>query len=141
MSAVAFLAQVNPLDFGRNFREAETNFQWSNAALVVASIVAIGLAFSLVVRYLTWREGRRYRHPQKLFWELCRAHGLDRASRKRLQRLANAHQLRDPARVFLEPERFNATLLGTSFNDDRAALEALRDLIFADLLPETVADA
>jgi hypothetical protein len=136
-----FLAQVNPVDFGRSFREAEANFHWSNAALVVACIVAIGLAFSLAVRYLTWREGRRYRHPHQLFAELCRAHGLDRASRKRLQRLASAHKLADPARIFLEPERFETTQLGASFNDDRAALEALRDLIFSYQLSETVVEA
>ena len=141
MSAATFLAQVNPIDFGRSFREAEANFQWSNAALVVTSVVAIGLAFSLVVRYLTWREGRRYRHPHKLFAELCRAHSLDRVSRKRLQRLASAHKLADPARVFLEPDRFDTTHLDASINDDRAALEALRDLIFREQLSEAVAEA
>lgn len=138
MNAALFLAQVDPLDFGRSFREAEANFQWSNVALGVACVVAIGVAFSLAMRYLAWREGRRYHHPHKLFAELCRAHRLDRASRKRLQRLAAAHKLADPARVFLEPERFDATQLDASFNDDRAALVALRDLIFGNQWSEAV---
>lgn len=141
MSITMLFGQVNPLDFGRSFREAEANFQWSNVALVVASVIAVGVAFSLVMRYLAWREGRRYHHPQKLFAELCRAHSLDRMSRKRLQRLAAAHKLTDPARLFLEPERFETAHLDASINDDRAALVALRDLIFYEQLSEAVAEA
>jgi hypothetical protein len=130
------LAQVNPLDFGRNFREAEQNFQWTNVVLVVAIILAIVFALWLLLNYIAEREGRSYHSPRKLFRELCHAHGLDRGSRQLLKRLASAHRLTHPSQLFLDPERFDVLQLDTTWVAERSTLESLRDQIFGQKLPD-----
>ena len=127
--AIALWAQVNPMDFGRNFRAADEEFHWSSVVLVVAIIVAICFAVWLGVRYATDGERRGYRNPRRLFQELCAAHELDRHSRALLMRLAAAHTVA-PAVLFLNPERFDATQLDAAWLSQRSELERLRDTIF-----------
>ncbi len=129
MSHYFLLGQVNALDFGRKFRAADENFQWANVALFIAIATAMGFGLWLALRLATEREKRGYRSPRQLFRELCHAHQLDRSSRALLKRLATAHNLM-PSRLFLDPERFDATQLGGSWTNQRPQLEQLRDTIF-----------
>lgn len=128
-STFVLWAQVDPLDFGRNFRAADQQFQWSNVVLVAAIILAVGFAIWLAIRCATDGERRGYRSPRQLFRELCQAHQLDRHSRVLLARLAAAHRIA-PAVLFLNPERFDASQLDPTWSAQRTDLERLRDTIF-----------
>ncbi|HTN75123.1 MAG TPA: hypothetical protein VL096_07750 [Pirellulaceae bacterium] len=124
-------ASENPLeDMGRNFRLANQDFRWSNVFLVLAIIAAMAMAISLLVRYMNARENYTIYSPQRLFRELCKAHGLEHKKRRVLKRLAVAHQLASPAQLFVEPERFDVGHLNADWQAQRSELEALRDLIF-----------
>jgi len=68
--------------------------------------------------------------PKKLFRELCRAHGLDFASRRLLYRLATAHQLAQPAEVFLTPAMFQADQLPPQLRAQAGQLQRLRQRLF-----------
>lgn len=110
------------------------NFRFGAFHMLVLVLIAVALA---VVYWLAGRTGRpgreqRYDHPRALFRALCRAHGLDRASRRLLDQLARQQRLSDPARLFLEPERFEAVNLGASLKPRRHQFVALRDHIFAE---------
>lgn len=132
------VAQVNPADFGRAFREAEQNPPWSSALLVMALAVAVVLGLWLTMRLTGEGRVRRYRSPRKLFYELCLAHQLDKPSRKLLQRLAAAHSIA-PSLLFLDPERFDASHLSAAWASSRPQLEALRDVIFGRRIDEEAA--
>lgn len=140
-SHLSLLAQVNPLDMGRNFRAANAGFDWSNVFLVVAILAAIVFGIWIAARYSAEREGKTYRHPGRLFRELCHAHQLDRPRRKLLKRLAAAHRLPLAAQLFLDPRRFDVSQLDASWASQRSELEALRDQIFGQDLPEHAAQA
>lgn len=77
-------------------------------------------------------EGERtYTHAHRLFYELCRAHGLDAYSRRLLRRLASHARTAQPARVFVEPQWFDAAALPPSLAAEQARLEQLRSRLFA----------
>lgn len=135
MRFAILLGQVNPLDFGSKFRAAGEEFRWTNAALVLAIIAAVGFGLWLALRVAATREKRGYRSPRRLFNELCLAHQLDRPSRALLKRLAVAHNL-TPSRLFLDPERFDAAQLGGTWTGERPQLEQLRDTIFGRKLSD-----
>lgn len=103
---------------------------------VLAGALAASLAFAAWLTFRDLLTRRGYRHPWKLFRELCRAHHLDRQSRRRLARLAAAHGLAQPSVLFIEPERFDVANLHASWKAERAELEFLRDTIFGRRLEE-----
>jgi hypothetical protein len=105
----SLLAQVDPLDFGRNFRAAEEGFHWANVVLVVLILAGLACGIATIIRQLRLREGETFRSPRQLFLELCQAHGLDRAQRKTLEQLARKKRLQQPARLFVDPELLNGT--------------------------------
>jgi hypothetical protein len=98
------LAQVDPLDFGRNFRAAEEGFQWANVVLVVLILAGIAAALAVVIRHFRQRGDENFRSPRLLFLQLCQAHNLDRSDRKVLEQIARKYRLQHPARLFVEPE-------------------------------------
>lgn len=100
----ALLAQVDPLDFGRNFRAAEEGFAWGNVVLVVVVLAGIACGVAVVIRHLRQRGDENFRSPRLLFLQLCQAHNLDRADRKVLEQIARKYRLQHPARLFVEPE-------------------------------------
>jgi hypothetical protein len=75
------------------------------------SLVYIGIAAAVIttVALVAYAVNRflRHRHSESqwgLFHGLCRAHGLGRRSRLLLRRIAQHHRLRQPARLFTEPD-------------------------------------
>ena len=96
--------------------------------LMVATLVAGLWATS---RLLGLRRRRRgYHNPWQLFWALCKAHGLNWSDRSLLGRLARHHRLRDPARLFLEAQRWDEQSLGPAFALEFVRLRTLRKQIF-----------
>jgi hypothetical protein len=129
--ALLLWSQVDPLSFGRNFRAASENFPWTGA--IITSLVLLTLATLLIIaaRRAALRESRGYRHPRRLFAELCRAHQLDPARRKLLERLAAEQKLSQPSLLFLDPDRFQADRLGPSLAAEREEIERLREQLFS----------
>ncbi len=74
------------------------------AALLVA---AVAIAVWILSRQAALLERRRHTNsPRALFRQLCRAHGLKFGNRRLLWQLARYHRLEHPARLFVEPDRF-----------------------------------
>lgn len=72
-------------------------------------------------------------NPGALFRALCRAHQLGRFDRSLLKQLARAHQLEQPALLFVEPARFDTEALGEAFRRQRDRIAGLRARLFAEL--------
>ena len=111
---------------GGNGRFGATHIVLLTLAVAALAAIAIG------ARRLRSNGERQYNNPRALFRALCRAHGLDRASRRLLDQLARQQRLADPARLFLEPERFEPANLGASLKSQQARFTSLRDRLFAE---------
>jgi hypothetical protein len=104
----------------------------------LAAILLSGAAVVLVVWLLSYfSDGRRrpvaYHSPWKLFLSLGKAHRLTSRELWLLWRLARWHELEDPARLFLEPERFDCRGLSPWLTRRAARLQSLRSRLFAGL--------
>src|SRR5262249_46353347 len=113
--------------------------------LIVTLIVVFGLIAA--AGWVGWQRLQQYRgrgihHPRQLFVSLCRAHGLDRSQQRLLYDLAQARQLPHPSIVFLQPELFDSAKLGPYFEPHRAALQILRQQLFAtESLPAKISQS
>jgi hypothetical protein len=105
---------------------------------VAALVVAAGLF--AIFRFLVRRQQtRRLPNPKRLFKELCRAHRLDRLSRRRLWRVAKSACPDQPARLFLEPEKIDFGFCQKELQMTREEVIALRRRLFTDLLADPIA--
>jgi hypothetical protein len=110
---------------------------WWVTVLIVGGLLA-------AVAVLALQTGRRHRrampsNPRRLFAGLCQAHGLARDDRRLLQRLAGSQGLDAPARLFLEPERFDPAALPARLRSWGARFQAIRGRLFAGLSEEVPA--
>lgn len=102
--------------------------------------LALSLAAIVLVLWFTsyCSGGRRrttaYHSPGRLFLTLCRAHRLGWRDVWLLWRLARWYELEDPARLFLEPERFDPSTLSRRLTRQAARLRLLRSRLFAGLV-------
>ncbi len=122
-------------DMGSGFRGRQA--QWQTSDVFFGLAVAAGVAAVVwALWYVNLRQqggGQRSR-PLGLFFELCRAHGLRFTDRWLLWRLARAEGLRDPARLFLESERFESADLPAVLRLRAGQLERLRQRLFPEAL-------
>lgn len=131
------LAEQSPFEsLGNQFRGNRARFDTDD---LITGLILLG-AFAIGVLILSWllsRQERRrtYNSPQALFRELCRAHGLDRASRRLLAQLARWQRLEHPALLFVEPNRFEPANLSPYLSTQRRAFESLRNRLFAQPAP------
>jgi hypothetical protein len=102
-------------------------------AMLLAVPVAIWLVFHLVARHKRRPYRPRRPRPRLLFFSLCRAHRLSWWESWWLWQLARAQHVAEPARVFLEPERFQPAHLPPPLWPHAALLARLRDRLFAGL--------
>ena len=97
-------------------------------------LTAITALILLLTYALNLQERRRnYSSPLGLFLALCKAHRLRWSERWLLWRVARSQRLRDPARLFLEPERFAPAQLGPSFRLRTGQLKHLYGRLYAGL--------
>ena len=120
------------MHMGRRFRRGSSSIDTADLVALLGIIAMVVAIAWLAARYIKLREKRNASSAQHLFHELCRAHRLDWSSRKLIQSLARAHGLADPARVFVEPHRFNADKLGSAFANYEPRLAELRQQLFAE---------
>lgn len=102
--------------------------------------VFVGVLFIAAFAVLVWFLSRlamrndkpgSYNNPRSLFRSLCRAHRLDRAERKLLERLAQFRQIKHPAALFLDPRQFETADLTADLRQQADKLRALREVLFA----------
>jgi hypothetical protein len=108
--------------------------------LGLAILAGIAAGLWLLARLMERREHRRrVNHPLGLFLALCRAHGLRWSDRWLLWRLANSQKLRDPGRLFLEPERLDPENLDPRWKPHAAQLRLLRQRLFVEPCADSTA--
>ena len=101
-----------------------------NHQLFLGVLVVVGLiVFAVVISQLMERRRRNNDSPLGLFFALAKAHRLSWRHRWVLWRVTRAQRLRDPARVFVEPQRLAAAAAKCS-PKGRAKIEALRARLF-----------
>ncbi len=66
-----------------------------------------------------------------VFRSLCKAHGLDRGSRRLLWQVARCQKLAHPACLFLEPNRFAAANLSPQLRQQAETLKRLETRLFS----------
>jgi hypothetical protein len=103
--------------------------------LWIAGAVLFGVVLLIWVlsKFVRKERGQVFNSPRRLFHSLCKAHGLNWSSRMLLRRLARRQKLTQPARLFLEPDRFQARNLGPKLKAQQARLDRLRDTIFGEM--------
>jgi hypothetical protein len=125
------LLAVSREDFGRGFRGATSQLNWTDVIPYAVGITLL-IAGVLIYNYVKTRNdmSERCDDPHKLFRELCMAHRLDRPSRRLLLHLADATQLAQPAQVFLTPAAFEPSRVPAALRGRVDELKRLRERLF-----------
>jgi hypothetical protein len=98
--------------------------------LIVTGIVGVILLL-MIYKPLGGRK-RETGKPRALFLSLCKAHGLTWRECWLLWRLGRVQRLKDPARLFLEPERWDATNSSPALRSRRREYKRLQEQLFAE---------
>lgn len=130
---VALFAQRSRLDeLTSGFKGRRARIETQDIVTGLMVLACFVLAFWALSHLVAYQERRRrLASPWALFLSLCWAHRLPWRQRWLLWRLAREHRLRDPARLFLEPEWFDAAHLGPALEARVEPLAALRARLFA----------
>ena len=111
-------------------REPQIGARGVMIALVLLAVVIVGLW--ILSRTIERRSGRRqFDSSFGLFMSLCAAHHLRWSQRLLLWRLALAGRLTEPARLFVEPHRFETKNLGERLMPRAAELKEIARRLFA----------
>ncbi len=119
---------------GRQFRRGGSTLDLGQLLIWVTVLVLLVAAASLISNRMARRQKPGYRSSRRLFHDLCRAHGLDQKKRMLLRQMARYQRLQQPARLFLEPERFDAANLGSVLAARRGEIQRMRDIVFGKRL-------
>jgi hypothetical protein len=99
-------------------------------ALAILAVIIV-LAWLLLRLRAVQERHRPYHGPLRLFLALCKAHNLRWSERWLLWRLARAQRLKEPARLFLEPQRFDIADPRRLSPGEAARLRRIRDQLFS----------
>ncbi len=127
------LAARSRLDnLSQPFRDRSNTIDRGELTRALAILAVVIVLAWLLARVRTVRERRRaYHGPLRLFLSLCKAHNLLWSERWLLWGLARAQRLKQPARLFLEPQWFDTAGLGRAWRVRAASLSAIRDRLFS----------
>ena len=133
-------------DMGSSFRDKREHFDPTDLIFWVGALVGVFVTLAILARVIARREQRQvYNSPRALFRSLCAAHNLDRLDRAVLRKLARYHGLVQPARLFVEPARFDAAKLDAKFGPLHHRIQSLGERLFAvstsDTRPATASAA
>ena len=137
LTRIILLGRGNIFEASRKL--AQHNGKLSIANLAIAVLVFAGLAailFFLSKIFSPREKSRGVNSPWRLFWALCRAHGLRLSQCWLLWRVARDHQLKDPALLFVEPELLDVDVLGAGFASHAAVVESLRGRLFGGVVED-----
>ena len=129
------LAEGSRLEgLSREFRGRRSRFDTQDIVIALMVVAAIAVAIFLVSYYLNLQERRRGSvRPLRLFLSLCQAHRLRWSERWLLWRVSRIQRLRDPARLFIEPQRLQPANLGRSLRARQAQFDDIRGRLFGQL--------
>ena len=115
------------------FKDRETTVD-ARQILIGLTVVTIAIIVLWFVSRAMERRARRGHFDSSLglFLSLAKAHNLGWTEQWLLWRLARSHQLKDPARLFLEPERFDSSNLTDSLRVKQNQLKLISRRIFAE---------
>ncbi len=135
VSDCILIAQRSPLDsLVREFQQRHS--RWESGYVTTGLLVLLGVLLTLWLVSSIW-ERFDGRHPidssRMLLLSLCKAHGLCWSDRWLLWRVARAWRLKEPAQLFLEPERLDPEQLPPALRPRKERLELLRERLFAGL--------
>jgi hypothetical protein len=129
-TTIDLLAQGAVDNLGGGFRGNRATPDWITFVLVVAVVVAaIGVVW-LVSRHLSLKEAGKYHNHRGLFRELCRAHRLCWSDQRLLLVVARQQGVAVPARLFLEPDRFDPERLENLKVVQRNRVAELHETLF-----------
>lgn len=132
-SVQMLIAQASRLQtMSKGVRRRSSSFDTTE--VLIGFAVVAGVVLGLSILYMIMNRGERNRRsnsPKGLFRSLCRAHELDRASRRVLGQMAKHQRLAQPARIFLEEERFDKVNLNLALRSQMELIDELRGKIFA----------
>ncbi len=141
LTQLLLLADANRFrSLGNHFRGRRAEVDGGDLLTGLILLGCVVLVGYLLSRLLARQERQRsYNKPAALFRQLCKAHQLDRYQRRLLRELAAAQQVEPAARLFLEPEHFQPSHLGSLVEAEEILL--LRDRLFAVPLPAASAES
>jgi hypothetical protein len=118
---------------GSGFREKHARYTTTEVVSGMLGLIVLALLVWLATQGIRrlihrLRSGRGW-----LFLRLCQAHGLKWSDRWLLWRLTRYQLLRDPARLFVDPDRWEPSRLDPRLPVDRVRLTALWRRVFCDL--------
>lgn len=112
-------------------RPGDWSFGWSSVASIAEVSLAIIVCLWMITGYFTSRQERVNNSPWALFHELCSVHKLTRRERQLLKRIAQQHDLAQPAIVFVESAWWEAEKLGSTWARSMPELDGLRSRLFS----------
>jgi len=122
-----------PPHLARQLREAERVERLRDVVLGLAILAVVAASIWLLARFVERCQRRRSKvRPRLLFLALCRAHRLRWSERWILWQIARGQRLRDPGRVFLEPERLDLANVPVRLRSRAALIEQLRRRLFSE---------
>jgi len=120
-------AQVAARDIGESIRNYQTGSSSEFVVFAIAVVILLGLALG---GWWFVHARRRRRQPLLLFYDLAEYHDITRAQQKKVLALARAHNVEDPACLFVCPElveRIQSQEASEAANEKE--LRRLRDLL------------
>ena len=131
---IIVLGKTNVFEALRKHSQESGKIEISDLWLALAAFGGFAILLFVLANLFSAREKKRAANsPLRLFWELCRTHKIKLSQRWLLWRIARAHELQDPGILFVEPELFDADLLGAAFKGKAAAIASLHRQLFAGL--------
>ena len=132
LSALSLLA-AEP----QSFMYLGDRFNTESAALgpisVGAAAVLATVAITLIWLFSKARnrdQSQPTNHPWKLLRELAKAHQLSTSQQRLLHRIIRHYAIDPPARLLLEPERFQAALGDAEFAHEKYGVLRLKERLF-----------
>jgi hypothetical protein len=121
-------------NMARGFQGKAAHLDSGELAIFLAIVAGVVTGLWLLAYWIERREGRSYFDSSLgLFLSLSREHGLKWHETWLLWRIARGQGLREPSRLFLEPERFKPDRLMSSFSGRAEAIQAIARRLFCDL--------
>lgn len=136
---VVFAAENRWFSFHSDFTDRPVDLEPVARALIVLTIASV--LFAILCRLSQRLSGRRSNSPLGLFLSLCRMHRLSWRESWILWRVAAAHQLHDPARLFLEMQWYDSAQLPQRLRAYSSQLAVLRDRLIGPRAEQGVCTA
>ena len=98
---------------------------------ILSGVIAVA-AVTFLWQWIDRRRPQDFRcnRPSRLFDELCKAHRLDRSSRRVLKQLAACRGLTDAGVLFIEPDHFDTSRIPAELTTSAKQIRQLRHQLF-----------